>query len=143
MADTLVINGAQISSVNVNVNIYGITLQGITKIDYKRVGDHKVNYALGAEPYGIGFGQYKYTASITMYQEMWEQLYQDLGMSPLQAQPAQMDITVSPTQDSILFPYTDSLSNCKFLEDGFTVNSGDTKTEITVSMLITGITRFQ
>jgi hypothetical protein len=143
----VLINGVNVSSANVNVNVYGELLEGVTKIEYSRKGEHVMNYALGQEAVSMGLGKYTYSGSITMYTETWFGLYQTLGFSPLQAPLTTMNITISPSISDPLNPpsigvYTDELTNVKFLTDEFMVSSGDTKTEITVPFILNGITRF-
>lgn len=128
---------------NVSVVMLGDVNDYVTKIEYKRTGNHKVNYGPGSEPIGIGKGQWTYTGSITMYMEAWQQISLAAGGAPQSLLPFNIAITVTPTVDSpIVFPYTDTLYNCVFLEDGMTTSSGDTKVEITIPLLLTGISKF-
>lgn len=129
---------------NVSVTMLGSINDLVTKIEYKRTGNHVTNYAAGSEPIGIGKGKYTYTASIEMYQEAWQAIYAASGGNPLSLLPFDIAISVLPTEDSpILFPYTDTLYNCVFLEDGMTTQANDTKIMINIPLLITGFSRFQ
>ena len=143
MSATLV-NGTSIAWENIEVRYGSIgVINGITKIDYRRTGNHTANYGAGTEPISYGFGQYKYSASIEIYQEEWKKIWLAAGGSPLQLAQQDMYITIVPTNDSVVFPYTDIIYNVKFLEDGMTTNSGDTKIMITIPLLISGFDRFQ
>lgn len=139
MAQTIV-NG--ISWENVNINMLGSTIAGVTRIDYKRTANHKTNYGAGSEPYSYGYGQYTYSASIEMYMEEWMKISLAANGNPLSLQPFKISITISPTDDSLVFPYTDELFNVKFLEDGMSTTSGDTHMLINIPLMISGIQRF-
>ena len=142
MSATLV-NGTSIAWENIEVRFGSLgVINGITKIDYKREGKHTANYGAGSEPISYGFGQYTYTASMEIYQEEWKKLWLFAGGSPLSLSPQDMYITIAPSQDSVIFPYTDTLYNVKFLDDGMNANSGDTKLLFTINMMISGFDRF-
>jgi hypothetical protein len=144
---SILLNGTNVSSGNVNVVVFGQVLIGVTKITYSRTAKHVMNYGLGQEPISIGRSEYTYSGSITVYTETWFDLYNTLGFSPLQAPPTTLSVTVAPSPDDLLNPnsigiYTDDLFNVVFLNDEFSVNSGDTKTELTIPFILSGIDRF-
>lgn len=141
MSKTL-INGTSISWENLEVTMLGSVIQGITKIDYKRTANHTANYGAGSEPISYGFGQYKYTASIEIYMEEWKKISLAANGNPLSLPLFDIKITVLPTVDSDIFPYTDTLYNVKFLEDGISTNSGDTHILVSIPLMISGFDRF-
>jgi len=139
----VLINGTSIAWQNVAITLLGSQIQGVTKIDYKRTGAHTPNYGAGNEPIAYGYGNYTYTASIEMYLEEWKRISIAAAGKPQSLAPFSISITVSPTDDSIVFPYTDTLYNCKFLEDGISTSQGDTKIMVTIPLMISGFARFQ
>lgn len=139
----VLINGTSIAWENVNIVILGSVIQGVTKIDYKRTGNHTTNYGAGSEPISYGYGQYKYQASIEMYLEEWKRINLAANGNPLSLAPFNISITVSPTDDSVVFPYTDTLYNVKFMEEGMTTTYGDTKVLVTIPLMISGFSQFQ
>ncbi len=137
----VVINNIVWSNVSVTFlnNIWDLT----TKISYKRTGNHKPNYAAGQEPVGYGRGNYTYTASIEMYQEQWEEIYALTAGNPQALNIGNIAITVLPTLESLVSPFTDTLYNCVFLEDDLSTSQGDTKIMITIPLMISGFSRFE
>lgn len=49
-----------------SANANSITLQGVTGIKWNRKWNVQTNYGLGGKPVNRGFGNWEYTASITM-----------------------------------------------------------------------------
>lgn len=141
----MLVNGINIAWQNMNVIILGSPITGITKIEYKEVGDHKANYGAGDLPISYGFGNRTYTASIEMYEDAWQQIYLLAGGSPTLLDPIGNDIIIhfSPTTNSIIdLPFTDTIYDVKFLEDSLSLSQGDTKAMITISLMISSFSRF-
>lgn len=139
----ILVNGTSVAWQNVNVTILGYRINGITKVEYKRTGNHTANYGAGNEPISYGFGNYTYTASIEIYQEEWQKIYQLSGGNPQSLLPFDISIDFIPTDDSIVSPYTDVLYNVKFLESGVTVSQGDQKIMVQIPLLLSGIAQFR
>lgn len=129
---------------NVSIVMLGDVNDLVTEISYKRTGNHTANYGAGAEPIGLGKGRWTYSGSITMYMEAWQAISIASNGAPQSLAPFDIAIIVIPTPDSpILTPFTDTLQNCVFLEDGQSIKEGDTKDLITIPILYFSQTRFQ
>lgn len=139
------LNGINIAWENVTITVLGSAITKVTKIEYKATGNHVANYGAGNKPVSYGMGQIRFNASIEMYQDAWQTISALAGGSPGNLNPIGNDIliTVSPTENSIIdFPFTDILHDVKFLEDSMSIASGDTRSLITIPLLISDISRF-
>jgi len=91
------INGVNYSSASVNVIIPALPSQlaiGVVSIDYDKMQEVTDNYGLSQDPISRGFGQNKYTGSIELMKDTWNQI---IDASPLR-DPAKLplfDITVT------------------------------------------------
>ncbi len=145
MADIL-INGTSYGWSNIQVVLLGSTINGVTKIDYKRTLKADPIYGVGQEPISYGYGQYTYSASIEMLTEEWRKISIAALGNPLSIAPFNMSILFlpasNPDANGIVFPFKDVLFNCQFLEDGLSSSSGDTSIKVNIPMMISGFSRF-
>ena len=137
MAFVPLVNGLSYVWANITVPLFGVPLQGITKISYKRKQDKKNNYGSGVEPVSRGYGIVEYEASMEIYLEEWANIIKAAGNAdPLGIEP--FDIPVSFGGSKVL-ARTDILKNAEFLEDPMESASGDTKILVTIPLLIAGV----
>lgn len=121
------INGVNYSSVNVQVIIPLIgPITGVTKITAMKEQVIDDNYSLGQDPSSRGYGQNKYTGSITMY---WDVLARIIDLSPLKD-----PLTLPPFEITVIFGGAAtggyrkmSLHACNFKSIPMSVGAGDTK----------------
>lgn len=128
-------NGINYSSANVTaiIPILG-PLTGITKIEYKRETVVEDNYGLGQDPTSRGFGQNKYTASITIYKEVLDKI---IAVSPLR-DPAKLplfDITVTFGGAGVPFK-KETLKAVTLKVSETNVGAGDTKLLVTIPLAV-------
>lgn len=142
MAQTLV-NGTSVSWQNINFTIKGSRIAGITKIDYEASYAHQPGYGAGPDVISYGYGNVTYTASIEIYLDEWKKIYELSNGNPCNLTPFDITIDVIPTEMSVVLPYRDVINNVKFLKDGFSISQGDTKSMVTIPLMISGIERFK
>lgn len=142
MAQGAVINGTLYSYANIQVIMLGAKVDGIIKISYDRTLKADPVYASGQEIYGYGYGNYTYTASIELLTEEWRKISLAAGGNPLSLAPFNISILFLPSENGIIFPFTDVLYNCQFLKDGLSSSSGDTSIKVDIPLMISGFARF-
>jgi hypothetical protein len=132
------INGVNYASANVNliIPIVGLVI-GISNIEYAKQTAIDDNYALGQDPTSRGFGQNKYTGSITLYKDVWNRI---IDVSPLR-DPSNIpffDIVVTFGGPGVPFR-KEVLRAVSFKSNPVTVNAGDTKLTCKIDLAIAGI----
>jgi hypothetical protein len=99
-------------------------LSGVQAIKWNKKRNVATNYGLGGKPVNRGFGNYEYTASITMDYNTQVQLrgtldsLEDLG---------EFDLTISWANEGDLTAETVTLKKCFFSEEGLEVSQDDTQ----------------
>lgn len=134
-------NGINYSSVNVQVIIPVIGLvTGITKIEYNKEVQIDDNYSLGQDPTSRGYGQNKYSGSITIFKDIWNLI--------VDASPLKDPLLLPPFDITIVFGGTatggfrkEVLNAVNFKADPMGVNAGDTKILIDIPLAIGNITK--
>jgi hypothetical protein len=101
-------------------------LAGVTAVKWNRKVNVATNYGLGGKPRSRGFGNWEYTASITLDYNGQAQL-RELGNGSLLGL-GEFDLTVSWVNDygSDLAEDTVVLKKCFFNEEGLEVSQDDT-----------------
>lgn len=134
-----IINGINYSWANVTLTLFGVPVIGITKIEYKRKQKKDNNYGAGSQPVSRGYGNYEYEGSIEIYTDEWKRI--------IAASPNRDPLLIAPFDIQVVFAgrgitaEKDVLKSCEFMEDNFTINQGDTKSVITVPLIIGSIER--
>jgi hypothetical protein len=132
-------NGVNYSSVNIQVFIpvIGIVV-GITKIQYGKEQTIDDNYALGQDPVSRGYGQNKYSGSISLYKETWNKI--------IDASPLKDPLALPPFEITVVFGGAatggyrkETLHAVNFKANPMTANSGDTKLILDIPLAIGGI----
>lgn len=115
----------------------GVPVKGITEINYGYTRDIKNIMGCGSEPVSIGYGAKSYTASINIKLE---------EVRPLVNQAPFGDLTQIPTftivvswLDSENVIITDTLTNCKFMNNEIKTKQGDTSTDVTLNICFAGV----
>ena len=134
-------NGINYSSVNVQVIIPIVGLvTGITKIEYNKEVQIDDNYSLSQDPTSRGYGQNKYSGSITLFKEIWNRI--------IDASPLKDPLNLPPFDITIVFGGTatggyrkEVLHAVNFKSDPMMVGAGDTKILVDIPLAIGGMTK--
>lgn len=118
------VNGQAYAWVDVRVNILGVLLAGITKIEYSESSEITNNYGTGRRPVSRGHGKIEPTASITIDRAELNSLINSIPQKNLIDIP-EFDIIVSYLPDSSI-PVTDTIKNCRFINNASGGSEGDT-----------------
>ncbi|MGI6718981.1 MAG: hypothetical protein ACOX4D_07620 [Bacteroidales bacterium] len=128
------INGVQPSWANLEVNIGGFPIVGITKITYSDKETMNNIYGLGQHPVARGYGNIESTCSITLLRSTVERLRHMSLTGRLQdIKPFDIVVCFIPINGSRLIIH--KIRNCQFLGDGLEISQGDTKNEQTFEIL--------
>jgi hypothetical protein len=131
---TPIINGINYSWANITLNLFGVPVVGITKIDYKRKQKKENNYGIGSQPVSRGYGNYEYEGSIEIYLDEWKRI--------IAAAPNRDPLLIAPFDIQVVYAGRgitadkDVLKAVEFMEDNFTANQGDTKLMVTIPIVI-------
>lgn len=133
----VLINGVNYSWSNVKLVLFGVTVIGITKIDYKNKQKKENNYGMGDQPISRGYGNKEPEAKITVYLDEWKKIIaQAPNRDPLSIEP--FDVQVSFGGGRV--PATlDVLQACEFTEDPFSIGQGDTKSMVELPLIVGAI----
>lgn len=107
-------------------NANSLILQGVKGIKWNRKWNVKTNYGLGGKPVNRGFGNWEYTASITLDYNAQVQLRNLRGsLTAL----GEFDLIISFANEFETEDWTTetvTLKGCLFTEDGMEANQDDT-----------------
>lgn len=122
---------------HVEVHLFGRKLEGITELEYNDEVEKELVYGAGRDPIGIGEGNYKATASITLTQEERVALLESLppGMRMQDIPP--FDIVVKYVYQGRAIK--DVLRNCEFTKDGVSAKQGDKSLAYKYDLILTHI----
>ena len=129
--------GEMIGWLSKTVTIFGQDLTGITKIQYDDEIPIEMAYGEGRMPIGWEKGNYKATASITIYKEELVAFMKGLPkkMRLQDAPPIAIPVTFEHGDDV----FTDVLNNVLFTKIGTALEQGKGKTEIDIPLSLTHI----
>lgn len=132
------INGVEHSWANININILGVTILGVTKISYKDEQQIDNIYGAGANPISRGFGRITPSANITLLRGEIEAIRAASPTGRLQ-DIAPFDIVVAyiPMQGQKMI--THIIKNAQFKIDGVDWSEGDVKNEHSFELVISHI----
>lgn len=109
-----------------SANANSVILQGVTGIKWNRKWNVKTNYGLGGKPVNRGFGNWEYTASITLDYNAQVQLRNLRGsLTAL----GEFDLIISFANEFETEDWTTetvTLKGCLFTEDGMEASQDDT-----------------
>jgi hypothetical protein len=136
---TPLINGINYSWGNITLNLFGVPVVGITKIEYKAKQKKDNNYGAGSQPVSRGYGNYEYEGHIEIYTDEWKRI--------IAASPNRNPLSIAPFDIQVVYAGRgltadkDVLRSCEFLENPLTANQGDTKLMVTIPLIIALIER--
>ena len=137
MANTPLINGVNYSWANIKLQLFGVPVVGITKIEYKKKQKKENHYGMGTEPVSRGYGNSEYEGKITIYRDEWNKIIAASSTKdPLSIDFFDIQVTFSGTR---VASSCDVLQACEFTEDPFTVGHGDNKIMIDLPLVIGNI----
>jgi hypothetical protein len=135
----VLINGVAYDWGSISFVLFGQPLVGITKIDYKETQKKENLMGWGRKPVARGYGAFEYEGSIEVYVDEWKRIIAaSPTRSPLEIPP--FDIPVVYGGKGVL-PTKDVLRAVEFLENPFTVGTGDTSIKVTIPLIIAAIDR--
>lgn len=139
MPNTTLINGVNYSWKDIIFVLFGVPVQGITKISYKRKQTKENNYGAGKQPISRGYGNEEYEGSITVYLDEWKKV--------IAAAPSKNPMEIPPFDIQVLYggvrtvPTQDNLKSVEFLEDPFDIEQGATKHLVEIPLIIGNVIR--
>lgn len=131
------INGKAYDYASVRVQFLGITLYGITAVNYGATKEKVNNYGAGSSPVSRGYGNKEFTASLTLSMTEVRRI--------LSALPPTLDLTDIPPFP-IIVQYqvgarivTDTVLNAEFTQIEVDTEDGDTDIDMEMPLVIAGI----
>jgi hypothetical protein len=133
----VLINGIAYSWSDVNVNVLGVLVSGISAINYEDEQEIEDNYGAGRMPVSRGYGEIKTTGSITLHSEEIVALQKVVPGGRLQdIPPFDIPVTYLPASGVIT---TDILKNVQFKKNSRNPKQGDKKIEVEIPLAISHI----
>ena len=109
-----------------SANANSITLQGVTGIKWNRKWNVQTNYGLGGKPVNRGFGNWEYTASITMDYNTQVQIRSLRGSLTAVGEFVLVICFANEFETEDWTTETVTLKGCLFTEDGMEAAQDDT-----------------
>lgn len=132
------INGVAHSWANLQVNIGGVPVVGITKISYSDSQTMENIYGLGQRPVARGYGKIECSASMTLLRSEIEALRDSSTTGRLQdITPFDIIVQFLPVNGQKIV--THRLRNCQFKTDGVEISEGDTSNTAEIEMILSHI----
>lgn len=131
------INGSAYSYANIQVNILGVPVFGVTKISYKDTLDKQNLYGQGSNPIERGVGNYSAEASITLTKKEYVSLINAAPNRRLQdIPPFSIVVTYINANNQTI---VETLRNVEFMTNGIDVNQGDAQIEVNLDLILSHI----
>ena len=132
------INGVVYSWSNLQVNINGTLITGITKVNYKDEQEIESIYGAGQRPIGRGYGRITSSASMTLLRDEVETIRTENGGGRLQ-DIAPFDIIVQfiPVDGKAMI--THRIRGAQFKNDGVDASEGETGNQIDFDLIVSQI----
>ena len=133
----ILINGVEYSWSSIVFELFGVPVQGITAISYKKKQAKTNNYGAGAKPVSRGYGKEECDGSIEILRSEWTKI--------IAASPSQNPLSIGWFPISVTYgtsladATTDILQGVEFLEDPFEAKEGDTKLLVKLPLIIADI----
>jgi hypothetical protein len=128
------INGVNYSWSSIQVVLFGVPVQGIVSIEYKKKQSKTNNYGAGKKPVSRGYGREEYDGSIEIYTDEWKKI---IAASP-NRNPLEIGWFDIPVLygNSLADATSDTLLAVEFMEDPFSAKEGDTKLTVKIPLII-------
>jgi hypothetical protein len=134
---TFLVNGTEYSWGGIVLELFGVPVQGITAISYKKKQAKTNNYGAGTKPVSRGYGKEECDGSIEVLRSEWTKV---IAVSPSQNPLAIGWFPISVTYGTSMADVTiDILQGVEFLEDPFDAKEGDTKLLVKLPLIIADI----
>lgn len=131
------INGKSYEYADIQINILGVPIVGVTSINYDDKQAMENIYGAGNRPISRGYGKFEPTASLTLLMEEIENITAVAPGGVLQAIP-EFDIVVIYL-DSALITRKHKLRNVRFMNNPRGSNTGDTSIPCECELIISHI----
>lgn len=129
------INGSEPGYSNINLNLLGSTVVGISGIKYEMKQEKENEYALGELPVSRSYGVKEPSGSITLLGSAVEALRESVSNGDLTDIPP-FDIPVIWTPKNSVEIHTHILKACEFTGDSVDIKSKDKKYETELGLVI-------
>lgn len=130
------INGRSYSWADVSLNIGGVSVIGVTKIDYDETQVKEDNFGAGVNPVARGYGNKKASATVTMYADEVEAL-QDKAPNGSLLDYGVFEIIVQFLVGAQI--KTHILKNVEFTKNERSMSQNDTKIEVELPLIVSHI----
>ena len=133
------INGINYDWGSISFVMFGVTVIGITKINYDKKQLKKNNYGAGYQPISRGYGQIEPNAEI--------EIYTDELKAIIAAAPNRELLAIPPFDIQVVFggpgvqADKDVLRYCEFTADSLKAAANDTKLLVTLPLVVGAIER--
>lgn len=134
MAQTL-INGIAYSWSQISVNILGASIVEFSAINYAAEQEVTNNYGKGNQPTSRGYGNFTYTASITLSMNELEKL-QDVAPNRRLQDIPEFDITVAYVPQNGLGIVRHVIKNCRITNNGREVAQNDPQINTSLTLAV-------
>lgn len=131
------INGKSYEWSDITVNILGVTVVGITSIEYEEKQGMENIYGAGENPVSRGYGKFEPTAKITLLMEEIQAIMAVAPLGKIQKIP-EFDISVVFI-DSALTTVKHKLRNVRFMNNVRSSSSGDTSIPVECELILSHI----
>lgn len=132
------INGTVYAWGDVSVNIMGVHMTGIRKIEYSDTQQVENIYGAGSMPVGRGYGRYEATVKLTLLMDEARTIGQSVPTHRLQ-DIAPFDVVVSYIPAETDRIHTDVVKNCQFKNNVRSWTEGDTSKEVELELICSHI----
>lgn len=130
---TPLINGEAYSWSQIEVNVLGRDVAGITSVSYSETEEMEDNFGAGNRPVSRGYGAITTEASLTLQMEEVEALQEASPDGRLQSIP-EFDVNISYLPKGGGTIRTHRLRNCRFMSNAREVSQGDMMIEVELEL---------
>ena len=131
------INGKSYEWADIAINILGVTVVGVTSIDYEEKQGMENIYGAGRFPVSRGYGKVEPSGKITLLMEEVQALMSVAPLGRLQDIP-EFDISVVYL-DSALVTVKHKLRNVRFMNNQRSSKSGDTSIPVEIDLILSHV----
>lgn len=133
---TPLINGRAYDYSQIEVNILGVPVAGVSAITYTQEQEKVNNFGAGSNPVSRGHGTINSSANITISMNDVEAIRDAAPLGRLLEIPS-FDISVTYLNEQKVVTHV--LKNCEFLNDGVEATNGDTNIERAFDLVVSHI----
>ena len=131
------INGVNYSWLNQVINLFGVPLIGVTKIELMSEQMKENHYGYGNEAVSRGYGNKTHTGSLSVY---WDEVSKIINAAPgrdiLDIPPFDIPLTLSPLGASRVQPFKIVAKMAEFTKHGLSSSQGDTKIIVDLPLIV-------